>query len=416
MLLTLSFPLHADNWPQWRGPKNDGHSSEKTLPTSWGPDKNIAWKFALPGPGSSTPCIWGDKIFLTSMTDDGVALLCISTAGKELWRKPLGPKMTVKTMRDEGGNLASGSCSSDGVNVYAFIGSGLLAAYTLAGKEVWTVDTLKLQGEDKFNIQFGAHWTPVLHDGRLYLTLLDRKAQNLVALDAKTGDVIWKAKRSSDSPPGVESPDVYTSPFIWQNGDQALLIVHGNDYCTAHSLKDGSEAWRITELNPKANYNRAWRAVSSPLVTPDLIIVPSCKRGVTVAVDPLKVKGTIAPGSPGEMWRQPKNTPDVPSPIRVDDLVYLMGEGGTLSSSEAATGKVVYEEKITNMRHRANPVFADGNLYLCGRDGVTVVVKAGRTFEKVAENKLPDTFAASPAISNGTLYLRGWKDLYAIKK
>ncbi len=416
LLCLLAANVHADNWPQWRGPKNDGHSSEAKLPTTWSADKNITWKIPLPGPGSSTPCIWGDRIFLTAQTATEVLLLCYDTAGKELWRKPMGTG-SFKTMRDEGGNLASASCSTDGERVYAMVGSGKLAAYDFDGKELWSLNTPEQQskGLQKFNIQFGAHWTPALHKGVLYVTLLDRKAQNLLAVDAKTGAVNWKAERKSDSPPGVESPDVYASPFIWSNGDQELLIVHGNDYCTAHKLTDGSEVWRVTEINPKASYNRHWRAVSSPLVTPELIVVPSCKSGVTVGIDPSLAKGTINPGNAAEKWRHEKNTPDVPSPILVDGLLYIMSERGTIYCYEAQSGKPIYKESITNMRHRANPVFADGKLYLQGRDGVLVVVKAGRTFELLAKNELPDTFTASPAISNGVIYLRGWKDLYAIK-
>jgi outer membrane protein assembly factor BamB len=135
---------------------------------------------------------------------------------------------------------------------------------------------------------------------------------------------------------------------------------------------------------------------------------------VTVAIDPTVAAGEIKPGASAEKWRLAKNTPDVPSPIRVGDLVYIMGETGTLYCHEGATGKLVYEEKVTNMRHRSNPVCVENHLYLCGRDGVTVVVKAGREFEKVAENKLPDTFGASPAVAGGKLYLRGWKAIYCI--
>jgi outer membrane protein assembly factor BamB len=410
----LAMTAWADNWPQWRGPKNDGHSAESNVPTSWSSEAGIAWSLAMPGPGSSTPCIWGDTIVLTTMTPDGVAIQCIGTDGRERWQKPLGANVNIKMMRDEGGNLASASCSTDGERVYAFAGSGKLAAFDFQGNEVWSHDTLKLQGVDKFNIQFGAHWTPVLHAGVLYVTLLDRKGQNIFAFDAKSGKQKWKVERKSDSPPGCESPDVYSSPFVWSDGTRSLLIVHGNDYCTAHELADGAEVWRVAELNPKANYNKAWRAVSSPLVMSDLIVVPSCKKGVTVAIDPKTAKGTLMPGATGELWRQAKNTPDVPSPIAVHDVVYIMGETGTLYAYDRATGKDLFEEKITNMRHRANPVSAGGHLYFMGREGTMIVVKAGRTFEKVAENKLPDTFGASPAIANGTIYLRGWKTLYAI--
>jgi outer membrane protein assembly factor BamB len=399
----------ADNWPQWRGPKNDGHSAETSLPTKWDEKTGVIWKAPLPGMGASTPCIWGDKIFITTQEGADQFVKCIGTDGKTKWSEKLGSSRDRKYRNDEG-NDASASCSTDGKLVFAFAGSGNVAAYDFSGKKVWGFDAQDKYGE--FSIQFGIHQTPVLFKDRLYLSLLHRKTQLLVALDTANGNEVWKHKRQSDG--RGESPDVYASPFVWTNDKDALLISHGNDYCTAHKLDTGEEVWRVTELNPKSKYNMAWRAVSSPLVTPDLIVVPSCKRGVTVAIDPSKAKGSIDPGNAAEIWRLPKDTPDVPSPLLVGKHVYIMGEGGTLYCYEAKTGKNVYSEKVTNMRHRANPLHADGKLYLAGRDGTLVVVKAGATFEILATNKLPDTFTASPAISNGRIYLRGFQYLWAI--
>jgi outer membrane protein assembly factor BamB len=413
-VLTFSTAF-AENWPQWRGPKNDGMSGEKRLPAEWSAEKNIKWKLDLPGSGSSTPCVWGDTIFITCMVDADVYLMAIGTDGKEKWRKPMG-QGNIRTLGDEGGNLATASCSTDGKLVYTMVGSGKLAAFDFTGKEVWSVNLGEKFGDftQRDVIQFGGHWTPVLHKGTLYVAVLHRKAQKVLAVDTATGKELWAIDRVSDSPPRTESPDVYASPFLWEKGDKSLLIVHGNDYCTAHKLTDGSEVWRVTELNPKANYNRTWRAVSSPLVTTDLIVVPSCKQGVTVGLDPEKAAGPMGPGATGENWRIARNTPDVSSPLLHDGIVYLMGEKGTLMAHDAKTGKELYSERITNMRHRANPVYGDGKIYFVGRDGLSIVVKPGSTFTKLSENTLKDTFTASPAISNGTIYLRGWKSLYAV--
>jgi outer membrane protein assembly factor BamB len=344
-------------------------------------------------------------------------LMHLGTDGKERWRKPLGAG-DIRTRGDEGGNLASASCSTDGTRVIAFAGSGKLAAFDFAGTELWAVNLVEKTGDftNTRVIQFGGHWTPVLDRGTVYAAVLHRKAQKVMAFDAATGKEKWAADRPSDSPPGTESPDGYASPFVWRDGDRACLVVHGNDYCTGHDLTDGRELWRVTELNPKAAYNRAWRAISCPLVTPDLIVVPSCKRGVTVALDPRTAAGRISPGGPAEKWRLPRNTPDVPSPIRVGDAIYLMGEGGKLMAVDAATGKELFYEVVTNERHRANPVFADGKLILVGRDGTMPVVKPGPSLEVLAKNKLPDTFTASPAVAGDRLYLRGWKALYAVGK
>lgn len=405
----------AGPWPQWRGPKNDGVSPETGIPAEWGPDKNVVRKIPLPGVGSSTPAIWGDNIFLTAQEGKDALLLCLGTDGKEKWRRKMGSG-EVYTRGDEGGNLATPSPTTDGKHVWAFDGSGMLVCYDVDGNLVWGYDTEEKYGKfaHRQYIQFGAHWTPVLHKGRLYVCLQHRAAQLAIALDAATGKELWKVNRASDAPKGVESPDVYSSPFVWEKGDRALLIVHGNDYCTAHSLEDGSEVWRVTELNPKANYNRTWRAVSSPLVTPDLIVVPSCKSHPTAAVKPAEAKGAIAPGHPAEAWRY-KATPDVPSPLLVGDVVYLMGATGQLYALDARTGKEVYPpQRLTNERHRANPLSVDGKVIMVGREGTMVVLKPGTTFEELAKNTLPDTFTASPAAADGKLYLRGWKFLWVI--
>jgi outer membrane protein assembly factor BamB len=403
----------AENWPQWRGPKNDGHSSETKLPSKWSEKENVVWKCKLPGPGSGTPCVWDDKLFFTAVGEKALLLVCVGTDGAIKWEKPIGSGN--KVARNGEGNSASASCSTDGERVYAFVGDGHLVAYDLAGTEKWAVDCAKTYGE--FDIQFGAHWTPVLHKGKLYVTLMHRKLQQIVCFDAKTGKEEWKADRTSDAPRGVESPDVYTSPLVWEKGDKAALIVHGNDYCTAHSLTDGKELWRVTELNPKANYNRAWRAVSCPLVTPDLIVVPSCKNGVTVGIDPNTAKGTIAPGDTkaGELWRIAKDTPDVPCPTLVNDTLFIWKEDNNLFAYDAKTGKKTGELRVTSEKQRASPVYADGKLIVVGREGTMAVVDPKPEPEMIGEKiKLPDTFTASPVVSGGRIYLRGWNHLWAI--
>ena len=412
LILALLLAVPSSEWPQWRGPTGDGvAAANANPPTEWGEDKNILFQTPLPGPGASTPCFSGGKLFFTAQAPNEIVLLCLAEAdGKVLWTRTLGDG--AGKFRNDEGNLASASCSTDGMRVYAFAGNGILAAYDFAGAEVWKIDCQKQYGA--FSIQFGAHWTPVYDAGKLYVQLFHRGAQLLISLDAASGQEAWKVTRTSDSKPGTESPDVYSSPQIWRNGDKAALIAHGNDYCTAHSLDDGHELWRVGELNPKQNYNRTWRAVASPLVTPDLIVVPSCKNGVVVGVDPNTASGLVLPGTPGEKWRLPRGTPDVPSPILVAGTLYLMGEKGKLTALDPATGETLSSLQVTNERHRANPVAAAGRLYLVGREGTMPVVSATHMPEIVAKNKLPDTFTASPVILGDRIYLRGWKFLWVV--
>ncbi len=397
----------AENWPQWRGPNDDGISHETNLPTEWSAAKNVAWKLDLPGMSGATPVIWGDRIFLTSEDGNDVVLISISTEGRELWKRKLA---TGKArFRNDEGNQASPSPSTDGRHVYTFTGTGDFACFDFAGNEVWKFNAQERYG--RFRIQHGMHVTPLLYGDRLYLSLLHSNGWYVIALDKATGKDVWKIRRDSDA--RAECKESYASPCMWHNGSEAYLIVHGCDYTTAHRLTDGQEIWRVGDLNPKNAYNMTLRFVTTPVATPDLIVVPSAKSGPVVGVKP-DAKGMVTTGSPFELWRKGRITPDVPSPLVHDGLVYLCRENGTLICLDAKTGKDIYQERLHGGRYRASPVYADGKVYCTARDGTTSVVKAGPKFQLLAANKLPDQIAASPAISNGRIYLRGFGTLYAI--
>ncbi|HKI36068.1 MAG TPA: PQQ-binding-like beta-propeller repeat protein [Gemmataceae bacterium] len=396
------------DWPQWRGPNNDGISKETGLPTEWGTSNNIAWTLELPGRGGSTPAVWRDRLFLTSEDGKDIVLMCVSTGGKELWKRTFGPiKGRSRFMGAEGDN-ASPSPSTDGKHVWAFAGTGDLACFDVDGKEVWKFNMQDRYG--KYEAQHGLHNTPLLDGDRLYLEYFIRKTAYVVALDKASGKEVWKVERKSDG--YGENLDSYTSPVIWRKGKDAYLITHGNDYAIAHRLDNGEEIWRVGGLNPKDKYRADLRFVSSPVATPDLIVIPSAKEHGVVGLKP-DATGLVMPGSDSEAWRLVKGTPDVASPLVYDGLVYLCKDG-TLVCLDAKTGKEQYSQRIHANRYRASPVAADGNIYLTAHDATVTVVKAGPEFKEVAVNKLPDEMTASPAPSNGRIYLRGWKKLYAI--
>jgi outer membrane protein assembly factor BamB len=403
----------AGNWPRWRGPTADGISPETNVPAEWDATKNVVWKLKMPGASGATPIVWGDRIFLMSEDGKDVVLLCVSTDGKELWKRKLGAG--GRRYRADEGNDASPSPSTDGKHVYTYTGAGDLSCHDFEGKEVWAFNMQERYG--KFRIMHGMHVTPLLDGDRLYLSFIHSgvpaEAVPIVALDKATGKEVWKTTRSSDG--YGENKEAYASPQIWRRGNEAYLVIHGNDYTTAHSLTDGKELWRLGDLNPRNGYDPTLRFVSTPLVTPDLIVVPTAKRGPTVAVKP-EARGKITAGSAGEQWRLPRNTPDVPSPLLHDGLVYLCRESGVLYCLDAKTGQVKYEQAHHKARYRASPVYADGKLFLTSRDGVVSVVKAGPKYELLAVNRLPDQIAASPVIVDGRIYLRGFETLYAIGK
>ncbi len=413
--------LQAENWPQWRGPGSNGISSEKGLPIDWDKRANVAWRLPLPGQAGATPCVWKEMIFLTSATEDGsLVLLCVGTDGKERWRRTI-VESGNKSIRGDEGNLASPSPCTDGKHVWTMMGTGDLACFDFAGNEIWKFNLQDRYG--KFRIQFGMASTPVLYGERLYLQLIhgDGKAQTqearVVALDKSTGKEFWKSLRITGA--SNENEHSYASPMLYDDGKLQYLITHGADYTIAYNLDDGSERWRLEGLNPhddpSRRYHPTLRFVASPVANEGMVVVPTAKNGPVIALKG-DAKGTVDADSDAHLWTRPQNTPDVPSPLIKDGLVYLCRENGNLICLDAQTGEQFYEQRTHRTRHRASPVYADGKLYLTARDGKITVVKAGKDFEILAQNELEEEISASPAISNGTIYLRTFEALWAIRK
>ncbi|MFT5526141.1 MAG: outer membrane protein assembly factor BamB, partial [Pirellulaceae bacterium] len=327
LALSTSTLASADNWPQWRGANLDGISTETGLPVKWSGEENVAWKIELPGSAGATPCVWNDKIFLTSVSGNELLLLCYSIEGKEQWRQIVG--IGNKDVRGDEGNSAAPSPCTDGKHVWALFANGAMACYTLDGEVAWKLELQERYG--KFNIAFGMTSTPVLDKDRIYLQLIhgegDAKTREaiVVALDSATGTQIWKHDRQSDAV--AECEHSYASPTLYRDKEREFLLSHGADFVIAHNLKDGSEIWRCGDLNPKGNYNRTLRFVSSPLAIPGLIIVPSAKNGPVFCLNP-DIAGDITESATAYQWKRPSGTPDVPSPLAKDGLVYLCRENG----------------------------------------------------------------------------------------
>lgn len=411
VMLLLATHAHAgENWPRWRGPRNDGTSTETNLPAQWSATQNIKWRVELPGPAPSTPIVWNDRIFLTSAEEKVLVLLCLDANGKTLWKKTLGEGNYE--IRGDESNAASPSPSTDGQHVWVKLGTGLLACFDFSGNEVWRVD---LHARYKpFNMYHGMSSSPLLEGDRLYLQLLHTDAQLVLALDKTTGKEIWKHERESDA--SMESLHSYATPFLYRFEGQEFLIIHGSDIITAHDLKDGRELWRSGGLNSGLVYNPFYRFVASPVASAGLVIAPSAKNGPVLAINPEGAKGDITNNKAQFHWKLSENTPDVPSPLIHDGLVYLCRENGVLLCIDAKTGAQYYMERTHNMRHRASPVYAEGKIYLLASDGTATVVKAGKKFEVLATNSIPERASSSLAIANGVIYLRTFNALYAIAK
>ena len=407
-LFFAALPLFSENWPTWRGPRLDGTSKETGLPVSWDKTKNVAWMLPLPEVSGSSPIVWENRVFLHVSEGGRMYLWSIDRdKGSVLWKQPVaGGDHKVRK-----GNMSSPSPVTDGKTVWVLTGTGVVKAFDFSGKELWMRD---LQADVvKFGLNHGYGSSPLLFRDGLYIQILHGMHTDdpsyVVRLDAKTGRTVWKVERPTDAV--QESPDSYTTPAIAYNKEgKAQLIVTGGDYVTGHDLNTGKELWRGGGMNPRGNpFNRI---ITSALVLDDLVFVPT-------RVNPMQTFRTFGSGDISKsqlVWATP-NGPDVPTPVTDGKLLYMINDRGIVYVFDARTGKEVYGgQRIAPATYSSSPVLADGKLYMSNEEGTTVVLKAGPAFEVLSENKFDEYTLASPAVSDGQIFLRTTSALYCVGK
>ena len=407
-------------WGQWRVPYGTGISKVADPPTEWSETKNIKWKIEIPGRGSSSPVVWGDRLFLLTAIPAGLPpaethkplggvtprlphrfqVLAINRAdGKILWQQTAREEMPHEASHQDNGTWASSSAITDGQHVIASFESRGVYCYDMDGKLIWQKDF----GDKRMRNEFGEGSTPALH-GNTLVVVWDHFVPGesfIAALDKRTGAELWRAKR--------DEIDTWATPLIVEEGARTHVVVPGMNRLRSYDLKTGAILWETAGLtmNP----------IPSPVAGDGMVFATSGFRGNSLkAIRLAGAKGDIT-GSPNVVWTLDRDTPYVPSPLLYDGVVYLLKtNNGLLSAFDAATGKPHYQvqrlEKAANVF--ASPVGAAGRVYIPGRDGTTVVLKHGPAFQILAENTLDDGFDASPALVDRDLYLRGYRYLYAI--
>ena len=433
LIVAAAGSVHADNWPHWRGPSWSGVSPETGLPSRWSNTEGIAWKAAIRGLGVSSPIVWGNRVFVTSQVGSGASrqgprlaqgadagaagerslgagaaaapategITFLVTAfdritGAKLWESATKADGTMPSVHDKH-NMASSSPVTDGERVYAWFATGQLVAIDMTGKAVWS----KNLGTEysPFEINWGHGSSPTVHKGQLLLICYHDKASYLLSLDAATGAVRWKA----DQPRGVTS---YSTPLVVETaGGVAEVVVNSSAGLAGHNLGTGEVLWRFDEAN------------RFPIPMPaahDGIIYTS--RGYRSS--PFMA---IRPGGKGDItnshvvWRVPSGAPYISSPVHYHGLIYMVGDVGVLTVTDAKNGERVFQERIGGV-YSASPVAADGKVYLVSEDGETIVLSAGRTPAILSRNRLDARQLASPAIAGGRLFIRSDDMLYAIGK
>jgi outer membrane protein assembly factor BamB len=387
--------VQAQNWPMWRGPSGDGTSVETNLPREWDSIKNVIWKSPVPGVGHSSPIVWEDKLFtLTAIPETGErALLCFSSKnGKPEWQKTVIKTSLEGKHRDN--SYASGTPATDGNLVYLALldeKDVVVAAYDFKGNEVWQ------QRPGTFYSPHGFSCSPVLYKDKVIINGNSKEGGFLTALDKENGKIIWKI-------PHNESAHSFTTPIVREIAGKTQLIFGGNKTIASYNPEDGSRYWYVE--GPSEDY------CSSP--------VYNKKTGLVYMSSawPQRILMAIKPDGSGNVtdshvvWQQKEGAMYVPSPICAGDYLFTTMTNGKVHCLDAATGKILWTETLG--RQYASPVLADGLVYMPNDEGVITIIKPGDSFNVISKNPIGERMNASPAISNGKIYLRGDKNLYCI--
>jgi len=397
--------LSAENWPQWRGPSLNGLSNDKALPVRWTKTENVTWKLALPSWSGSTPIVWGDRIFLHVASGSDLSLWSIDRErGTALWTARLGGG----NVRLQKQNMSSPSPVTDGRFVWVMTGTGILKAFDFDGKEVWVRDIQKEYG--RFVLNWGYASSPLLYDDSLYVQVVHgmrgAATSYLLRVDKATGKIIWRVERPT--PARYESKDAYTTPALLRYGTTAEIVISGSDLVTGYDPATGKELWRASGLNP-SNDGGA-RVVASPVVFGETIFAPSRERPILA----LKAGGRGDVTRSHVLWSF-DNGPDVPTPVTDGTYLYVVNDRGIMWCLDAKSGKQMYgRQRLRSATYSGSPVVADGKIYITNEDGLTTVLKAGPSFEILAQNDLDEYTLSSPAISDGQIFIRTEKFLYCI--
>ncbi|HEX5272429.1 MAG TPA: PQQ-binding-like beta-propeller repeat protein, partial [Gemmataceae bacterium] len=326
----LALPARADNWPAWRGPTGDGQCAERDLPLKWSADENARWKVKLPGPGNSTPVVWGERIFLTQATDKGKkrGLLCLSRKdGSTLWHKVIqyaAPEPTHDT-----NPYCSASPATDGERVVVSHGSAGVYCYDLDGNELWHRDLGKCEHI------WGNAASPVLYGGLVILNFGPGERTFLIAMDRKTGKDVWKVdepggKRGDKGEAWIGS---WTTPTLLKLKDRDELIMSWPGVVKAYAPKTGDLLWTCGGLGKDEGTDRL--VYTSPLVSPEAVVAMAGYGGPAIAVKP---GGSGDVTESRRLWRNKSAPQRIGSGVIVGDHVYLLNEPGTAECVELKTG------------------------------------------------------------------------------
>ncbi len=409
LLFTLSASIAASseadvNWPNWRGPARTG-AAAGAPPTEWAEDKNVAWKVDTPGLGSASPIVWGERVYIltaidgigdASATIDWAVIAYDAANGSEIWRR-VARSQVPYAGKHATNSYASASAMTDGEHLWAFFGSYGLYCLDMDGNVLWELDF----GAMETRLTFGEGASAAVH-GDTLVVIWDQERQSWVgAFNKLTGEELWRVDR--------DEPTTWATPLIVDHEGTTQVITAGTNRVRSYDLADGELIWEGPGLTRNA--------IPSPMYADGVVYLTAGFRGSSImAVDLSRAEGKID-DTDAILWHLARDTPYVPSPVLVDDIVYYTKSNtAVITAVRASSGEPLFgPQRIEGVREiYASLTAANGYVYVLGRDGGATVLRHGEEYEVVAQNTLDDGFDASPAIVGDSLYLRGQESLYRI--
>ncbi len=385
-------------WPHWRGQNADGIADGMDLPWNWSPSENHLWSVKLPGWGTSSPVVYGNRVVVTSETKDGdkhaLLTLCFDLeTGKELWRHDFG--FGVDQNVHEKSNLAVNTPAFTQDALYVAFGNADIARYSHDGKMSWVKRYISEYGDPK--MAWGYAVSPVVLDGTVIFPWDHHTGPcYLIGLDEGSGNTAWK----KDRPIGT----AHATPLVVQHHGQRDLLVPGKNRLTGFDATTHDELWSYGE--GEGPYNG--EIIVSPVYGDGVIFTQLWRQSPIHAI-------RLMPNGqrPEVVWINEKPGPVEPSLLYYRGLLYVLMDNGVLRCLDGATGKELYRERLGG-DFNSSPIAGDGRIYLSNNDGRTFVVAAGREFKLLATNELGERITASPAVVSRAIIYRTDSHLYRI--
>jgi outer membrane protein assembly factor BamB len=403
LLHSLVASAGETDWPQFRGPTGQGISQATGVPLQWSATENIAWKVAVPGSGWSSPVLVAGRIYLTAAVPDAATgdttlhALCLSAQdGSTIWNTEVfRPDAGAVAAMHRKNSPASATAIVEGGKVYVHFGHMGTAALDLSGQVLWRQTSLGYQPTH------GNGGSPVLVEGKLIFSADGDPEPFVAALQADTGGLAWKTPRQTHA----RNRFSFSTPLAISVGGATQVISPGSGFVGAYAPADGRELWRV-------KYGEGYSVITRPVFAHGLLFVSSSYNQPWVYA--IRAEGAAGDATETHVaWKYRKGAPNTPSMLVVGDELYFVADNGIATCADVRTGQIHWAERLGG-DFSASPVLADSRIYFQNEVGVTYVVKPGPKFELLQKNEIGERTLASPAIVDGTIYLRSEKHLWKI--